>query len=156
MGNELGVEWVQVKEAVNRMTLLAVAGGLLMLSIGGCTGTSAAGSTSAAAIDFETPVSRPQAYAGRRICAEGIYASGFEISALGRSTYQRGDAIYLTEPTIWIEGGDGDHPVLSSGDCFSSTTVMPVEFCPAIACGVFEFGEGYGHGGGWAYQIAAK
>jgi hypothetical protein len=138
------------------MAILAVAAGLLMLSIGGCARSGVVGITSAKSIDFETLVSRPQAYAGRRICTEGIYASGFEISAMGSSTYQRGEAIYLAEPTIWIEGGETYHPILSSGECFTSTTVMPVEFCPATACGVFEFGEGYGHTGGWAYQIAAK
>ena len=57
------------------------------------------------AVEFGELVSNPQKYHGKDVCTEGVYVSAFEISALGASTYQRGSAVYLTEPAIWIGRG---------------------------------------------------
>ena len=53
-------------------------------------------------VEFRELVSHPDAHNGKTVCPEGTYAGGFEVSALGESTYQRGSAVYLTEPAVWI------------------------------------------------------
>lgn len=100
-------------------------------------------------IEFSDLVSNPHNYHGKNICAEGAYLLGFEVSALGASTYQQGSAVYLTEPVIWIEGAD----IRSSTDCFKTDTTPPAEFCQATVCGLFETGGNYGHLGAYKFQI---
>jgi hypothetical protein len=102
-------------------------------------------------IEFSDLVSNPQKYQGKNICTEGVYISGFEASALGASTYQRGSAVYLTEPTIWIERPDVT--IISRSDCFSTGTLTSSEFCWVTACGIFGTGSNYGHVGAYKFQI---
>ena len=100
-------------------------------------------------VEFGELVAAPQRYHGRQICTAGVYVLGFETSALGASTYQRGSAIYLTEPAVWV----GEAEIHSTGDCFSSDTAPPAEFCQVQVCGLFESGGGFGHLGGYEYQL---
>jgi hypothetical protein len=100
-------------------------------------------------VEFAELVANGQSYHGRQICTAGVYVLGFETSALGASTYQRGSAIYLTEPAIWV----GEAEIRSTGDCFSSDTAPPAEFCHVEVCGLFESGGGFGHLGGYEFQL---
>jgi len=100
-------------------------------------------------VDFGELVTNPQSYHGRQICTAGVYILGFETSALGASTYQRGSAIYITEPAIWVQGAE----IRTTGDCFTSDTAPPAEFCQVEVCGLFESGGGFGHLGGYEYQL---
>jgi hypothetical protein len=100
-------------------------------------------------VEFGELVTNAQSYHGRQICTAGVYVLGFETSALGASTYQRGSAIYLTEPSVWVQGAE----IRTTGDCFTSDTAPPAEFCQAEVCGLFESGGGYGHLGGYNYQL---
>ena len=100
-------------------------------------------------VDFGELLTNAERYHGHQICTAGVYVLGFETSALGASTYQRGSAIYLTEPAIWV----GQAEIHSTGDCFSSDTAPPAEFCQVEVCGLFESGGGFGHLGGYEYQL---
>lgn len=97
-------------------------------------------------IPFDTLVADPGKYDGEFFCTEGIYLSGFEISALGAATYERDGFLYLTEPVIWIERAD----VKTQAEC---TSFQGYQFCPVQVCGRFKFGGSYGHLGGYKYQI---
>jgi hypothetical protein len=130
-----------MKLTLMKSAVLIVTGPLLTLLINGC--------VRGMEVDIDDLLSSPQSYQGEEICTEAVYASGFEINALGASTYQRGDAVYLTEPVIWLERAE----IRSSTDCFSSATTPPVEFCKARVCGFFEYGGNYGHVGAYEYQL---
>ena len=127
----------------NRTTLLLV-GFVLALSISACDAEQD--------VPFEELVSKPERYHGRRICTEGIYATGFEVNALGASLRRDGEAVYLTEPVIWLEGAE----IRSSSHCFDSGAFPSARFCKATVCGLFESGGYYGHVGGYAYQLRAE
>lgn len=114
---------------------------LLALLINGC--------MQSMKVNIDDLLSNPERYHGRQICTEGIYVSGFEVSAVGASPYQVGGAVYLTEPAIWIERAD----IRSRSDCFETQTTPPAEFCNAIVCGLFEYGGSYGHVGAYEYQL---
>lgn len=103
-------------------------------------------------VDIDDLLSNPQSYQGKEICAEGVYASGSEISALAAFTHEVAGAIYLTGPTIWIEGAD----IRSSTDCFKTDTIPPTEFCQVTVCGLFETGGNYGHLGAYKYQLQGR
>jgi hypothetical protein len=128
-----------VRQIVSWLATLAV-----MLVIAGC-----GSGTRAKHVSFADLVANPDGYRGREICTEGVYASGFEVSALGASTYQENASVYLTAPAIWIEGAN----IVSRQDCFSAGANPPVEFCRVTVCGVFEAGAGYGHAGAYEFQI---
>ena len=102
-------------------------------------------------VPFEELVSNPERYHGRRVCTEGIYVTGFEVNALGASLRREGEAVYLTEPAIWLEGAE----IRSSADCVDSGAFPSSRFCRATVCGLFESGGYYGHLGGYAYQLRA-
>jgi len=127
---------------VNRTTLLLV-GFLLALSVNACDAQQN--------VPFEELVSNPKRYHGRRVCTEGIYATGFEVNALGASLRREGEAVYLTEPVIWLEGAE----IRSSTDCVDSRTFPTASFCKVTVCGLFESGGYYGHLGGYAYRLWA-
>jgi hypothetical protein len=114
---------------------------LLALLVNGCLQTME--------VDISDLLSNPERYQGREICTEGVYVSGFEVSALGASTYQVGGAVHLAEPAIWIESAD----VRARGDCFETQTIPPAEFCTVTVCGLFECGGEYGHLGAYECQL---
>lgn len=89
--------WVKGSVIVNRTTLLLV-GSVLALSVNACDAKKD--------VPFEELVSNPERYHGRQVCTEGIHATGFEVNALGASVRREGDAVYLTEPVIWLEGAE--------------------------------------------------
>jgi hypothetical protein len=130
-----------MKLTLMKRVVLIVMGLLLTPLINGCVRSIKVG------IDDLT--SDPRSYQKKEVCTEGIYASGFEVNALAASTYREGDAVYLTEPAIWIEGAQ----IRSRSDCFESATTPPIEFCKVTVCGFFEFGGQYGHLGGYEYQL---
>ena len=126
---------------------LAVALFLVVALLSGCgQGTSGDAET---LVDFGELVTNPRRYHGRQICTTGVYVLGFETSALGASTYRSGSAIYLAEPAIWVWEAE----IHNTGDCFSTDTQPPAEFCPAEVCGLFESGGGFGHLGGYEFQL---
>lgn len=101
------------------------------------------------AVAFDELVANATRYAGQRICTEGIAVQGFEANALGAGTRQQGQAVYLTEPTIWIATTEKE----TIGECSSPNAAGAIQFCPARVCGLFEAEGGYGHMGQYAYQI---
>ena len=107
----------------------------------------------AAPVDFEQLVTEPARFDGRLVCTQGVYVSGFEASALGASTTQRGGLRYLTEPAIWIERGD----FTARGACLrDGAASQQFEFCHVTACGRFDRCEGCGHGGGFRFQLVGQ
>lgn len=100
-------------------------------------------------VAFDELVADPGRYAGQRVCTEGVAVQGFEANALGAGTRQQGQAVYLTEPTIWIATAEKE----VIGECSSPNAAGGIQFCPAQVCGFFEAEGGYGHMGQYAYQI---
>lgn len=121
---------------------------LVILLVGGCLGTPKRSTRKL--VEFGELVAHPQRYRGSQVCTEGVYASGFETNALGMSTHKAGEVVYLTEPTIWIEGAE----IRARGDCLEVGGSSQADFCPVEACGIFESGGGFGHLGGYEYQLA--
>lgn len=99
-------------------------------------------------VAFDELVADASRYAGQRVCTEGIAVQGFEANALGAGTRQQGQAVYLTEPTIWIAVAEKE----IIGECSDGSGAR---FCPARVCGLFEAAGGYGHLGQYAFQIRA-
>jgi hypothetical protein len=120
---------------------------LIIVVISGC--LEAPTRTRRELVEFGELVAHPQRYHESELCTEGIYATGFETNALGTSTYEVDKGVYLTEPTIWIEGAD----VRVRGDCLKARGIPEAEFCPVEVCGVFEAGGGFGHLGAYDYQL---
>lgn len=102
-------------------------------------------------VSFNDLMAMPATYAGKQICTHGVYLSGFEVEALGQDTVERDGVLYLTEPSIWLERAK----IEAESDCTEVGT-PPARFCQARACGRFDSGGGYGHLGGWNYQIAGE
>lgn len=98
---------------------------------------------------FDELVTDADRYVGQRICTEGLVVEGFEANALGADIRQQGQAVYLTEPTIWI--ADAEKEII--GECSGVDASGGFHFCPARVCGLFEAEGGYGHLGQYAYQI---
>jgi hypothetical protein len=97
-------------------------------------------------VAFEELVANPGQYAGKQVCTQGVYVSGFEIKALGKDTYQEGEVVYLQKPAIWVQGATVD----SSRNCFETSLAT---FCTVRICGLFEHGDSYGHLGEYQYQL---
>ena len=130
-----------------KKAVLAIARLLIILLIGGCLGTPKR--TTGEFVEFSELVAHPQRYHGSEICTAGVYALGFETSALGASTHEVDGAVYVSEPTVWIEGAE----IRSRGECLKAGGMPQAEFCPVEVCGVFEAGGGFGHVGGYEYQL---
>ncbi len=99
---------------------------------------------------FDDLIADATSYAGQQVCTEGIAVAGFEANALGASTRQQGNAVYLSEPTIWIAVAEKD----IIGECTSPVTGSDIAFCPTRVCGLFEADGGYGHMGQYQYQLS--
>jgi hypothetical protein len=102
-------------------------------------------------VTLEELFANPERYNGRTVRTEGICVSGFEVSGLGASTYNRGDAVSLTEPAIWVESAVFE----SKTDCFTTQPTPQATFCRVIVRGMFEYGKRCGHLGGYAYRLSA-
>jgi hypothetical protein len=110
------------------------------------------GSSHADLVPFDRLVANPGHYAGQYVCTKGVHVDGVEISGLGAATYQQNGYQRLAEPVIWLEGADFQ----SREDCIQTNATPSFELCQAVVCGVFETGGGYGHGGGYAYQLQGR
>ena len=99
---------------------------------------------------FDDLIANATDYAGQQVCTEGVAVEGFEANALGASTRQQGNAVYLTEPTIWIVVADKQ----IIGECTSPAAGGDIRFCPTRVCGMFEAEGGYGHMGQYQYQLS--
>ena len=127
--------------------ILAIASLLASLSLCGCLATPEP--ATGEFVEFRELVAHPQRHHGGEICTSGIYASGFETNALGASTYEVDGAVYLSQPVIWIEGAE----IRSKGECVKAGGAPPAEFCQVEVCGIFESGGGFGHLGGYQFQL---
>ena len=95
-------------------------------------------------------LANPDKFNGKKIRTTGIRVSGFEVNALSESTIERDGAVYLKEPTIWLEGDT----VGNEQDCFKGKVGFPpATFCTVDVTGIFEYGDRYGHTGGYKFQI---
>lgn len=130
-----------------REAALGIASLLSVLLIAGCRGTPQR--TIGEVVEFSELVAHPQRYHGSEICTSGVYAAGFETSALGASTYEVDGAVYLSQPTIWIEGA----AIRYRGECVEGGGIPEAEFCQVEVCGLFEFGGGFGHLGSYECQL---
>lgn len=102
-------------------------------------------------VAFSELISNPQKYNGKHVCTEGVYLSSFEVSVLGAEISGQGINMQLVEPTIWIESREG---IKFKSDCLEIRELYgTAEFCNAKVCGIFEYGERYGHIGRYDYQI---
>lgn len=101
-------------------------------------------------VPFDDLLANATGYAGQQVCTEGIAVEGFEANALGASTRQQGNAVYLTEPAIWIAVAEKE----MIGECTSPVAGSDIAFCPTRVCGLFEAAGGYGHMGQYQYQIS--
>ena len=103
------------------------------------------------AVPFTDLMANPENYANQDVCTEGTAVSGFEASAIAVDTIERDGAVYLTEPAIWLENIVPG----SKSDCFT-TGLPPAEFCRMRVCGRFETGGGFGHLGGYHFQLVGS
>lgn len=88
-------------------------------------------------------VDHPEDYNGKRVCTEGKYVKDFEVNALIGAVLPCIDEPLLLgceSPVIyiWLENPD----------------ITELENSMARVCGTFEYGEKYGHLGGYDYQIS--
>ena len=146
-----------MKRTFHSLDLCLLLAGLLLLT--GCAAppaslphstTPPAGSGQPQTVPFDDLLTDATRYAGQQVCTEGIAVDGFEANALGASTRQQGNAVYLTEPTIWIAVAQKE----IIGECTAPAAGGDIRFCPARVCGLFEAEGGYGHMGQYQYQIS--
>lgn len=116
----------------------------LMLLLAACQQTK----TELSPVAFNDLIANSDIYANQDLCTEGTAVSGFEISAIAADTSERNGAVYLTKPTIWLENVVPE----STSACFT-TGLPPTEFCRVRVCGRFETGGGFGHLGGYDFQL---
>lgn len=101
-------------------------------------------------VPFDELVANPGRYDGEHVCAAGIVAEGFELSALGSSVDPADGFAVLNEPLIWLENASIGERI----DCFSVENGGPAySFCQATVCGRFENCQGCGHLGGYSFQL---
>lgn len=131
---------------------------LLVILLGACVATPTPAPATptpapppAADVSFSDLMTAPTTYAGKEICTNGIYLSSFEVEALGQDTVERDGALYLTEPSIWLERAK----IEAEPNCTEVGT-PPAKFCQARVCGRFDYGGQYGHLGGWLYQLSGE
>ena len=131
---------------------LLLAGWLLLASCAPPPGTATTPASSGRpqSVALDVLFADPARYDGEQICTEGIAVEGFEANALGAGTREQGQAVYLTEPTIWIAGAEKE----VTGECTAPAAGGDIRFCPATVCGLFEAAGDYGHMGQYRFQIS--
>lgn len=129
--------------------------GCFVILVGACTAPPPATLTPDAPpttdVGFSELVTNPTTYAGKEVCTRGVYLSSFEVEALGEGTSERDGALYLTEPTIWLNSAD-----IEADSACTEVGVPPARFCQAQVCGRFDYGGQYGHLGGWQFQLSGS
>ncbi len=110
--------------------------------------------TASQEVALEQLFAEPESYNGKDVILDGFYFSGFEVLVLAEGLEYSGRAEGHIAPTgqmIWIEGGIAE-VILDS--LYQQSMMGPIETFGKIRIeGVFEYGEGYGHLGGYDYQI---
>jgi hypothetical protein len=48
----------------------------------------------------------PDRHNSKRVCAEAIHATGFQVDVTAASARRKVNVAYLTEPMVWLEGAD--------------------------------------------------
>lgn len=138
----------------NRMRFLLWLALTLLVAV--VTAPSACSST--AEVTFAELVAEPARYNGRTVTLEAFYFHSFETSALCASlveSVQFPGHLVPTQPLIWLEGG---LPL----DVFNQLTEETYENGPSSYYGklrikgVFEYGDRYGHVGGFDYQLRVQ
>lgn len=114
---------------------------------GGCT-------TVSQEVALEQLFAEPELYDGEDVILEGFYFSSFEVSVLAEGIAYSGPSSELLAPAgrmIWVEGAIAE-VVLDS--LYQQPAANPSETFGKIRIeGKFEYGEAYGHLGGYLYRI---
>jgi len=105
-------------------------------------------------VTFQELLANPSEYDGKRITIVGFYFQGFEVSVIAEnleySGYAEGHLVPKGE-TTWIEGGI---PREILNGLYLQSMMGPEErFGKVRVTGTFEYGEKYGHLGGYNSQI---
>jgi len=107
-------------------------------------------------VPLEQLFAEPEAYNGKDVILEGFYFGGFEVNVLAEGLEYSGFYEGHLVPTgrmIWIEGTIAE-AVFDS--LYQQSQMGPTEVFGKIRIeGKFEYGEAYGHVGGYDYQITA-
>lgn len=137
---------------------------LILLTVNACSGVN--DSTQPLAVTLEELFNHPRRYNGRDICTSGVYLRAFEVSALAQSSYEQDGITHISQPNIWVEGGD----FRQKKDCFPGEHWPESLFCQVEICGNFQIAKaalswktagernwvevGFGHMSTWPYQIS--
>ncbi len=110
--------------------------------------------TASQEVSLDQLFAEPESYDGKDVILEGFFFSGFEVNVLAEGLEYSGLAEGHITPTggmIWIEGALAE-VVLDS--LYQQSAMGPTETFGNIRIeGRFEYGEAYGHLGGYDYQI---
>jgi len=127
---------------------------LLFITVGGA--GLVGGCTAAQEVSLEELFAEPEHYNGKNVILEGFYFSGFEVNVLAEGLEYSGLAEGHITPTggmIWIEGALAE---VVFDSLYHQSAMGPTETFGKIRIeGKFEYGEAYGHVGGYLYQITA-
>jgi hypothetical protein len=106
---------------------------------------------------FEQLFSNPSQFSGKDITLRGYVFLGFEIMVISEGLEYSGFAEEHLIPSgrmLWIEGGV---PTDIYNELLKQTVMGPLErYGKVLVKGIFEYGEQYGHLGGYEYQITPR
>ncbi len=130
-------------------SLLIVA--LVAIMVGGA---GLGGCHAAQEVSLEELFAEPEHYDGKDVILEGFYFGAFEVSVLAEGLEYSGLAEGHLVPTgrmIWIEGTIAE---VVFDSLYQQSAMGSTEIFGKIRVeGKFEYGEAYGHVGGYSYQI---
>jgi len=128
---------------------------LLFITVGGA-GLAGGCATVSQEVTLEQLFAEPEHYDGKDVILEGFYFGAFEVSVLAEGLEYSGLAEGHLVPTgrmIWIEGTIAE---VVFDSLYQQSAMGPTEIFGKIRVeGKFEYGEAYGHVGGYLYQITA-
>jgi len=130
------------------LTTSSICSLLLLASALGCS------QENAREISFQQLFSNPSQYHGKKIIIKGFYFDGFEVQVIAESLdysgYAEGHLVPKGE-MIWVEGGI---PGEVYDRLYRQQMMGPEErYGKARVTGRFEYGNEYGHAGGYQQQI---
>jgi len=134
------------------LCFLVVPIGLIALLVSGCSNQGIDKETT-----FEQLFTNPSQYTGKDITLEGFVFLGFEIMVISEELKYSGYADGHLIPSgrmLWIEGGV---PADIYNGLYIQNMMGPSERYGKIQIkGIFEYGEQYGHLGGYEFQITPQ